>query len=285
MEEISMHFANLHLHSTYSDAGFTPEQLVLIGKSLGYGALALTDHETDGGCTEFMRVAEQEGIKSITGAEFYGDADGHAVHLTALDFDRNDPDLRGYITKRCKLYAERTRKCVEFGIEKGILQGITWDDVLYYAGEGAWICIDTVFYALRMKKAIPEQGLSYVRTNVFKAPEMLALMPKHPAAEDVIRIVRKAGGVIALAHPASGMPQYIEKLVDYGLNGIEICHPSVSPEMTKLAQEAAQKYNLYHCGGTDHTGPMSCCGGKYAIPAFHGISEENFDILVERRLG
>ena len=47
-----MKYANLHLHSTYSDAAFTPEQLVLIGKALGYKALCLTDHETDGGAND-----------------------------------------------------------------------------------------------------------------------------------------------------------------------------------------------------------------------------------------
>ena len=46
-----MKYANFHMHSTYSDAAFTPEQLVLIGKALGYKALSLTDHETDGGWT------------------------------------------------------------------------------------------------------------------------------------------------------------------------------------------------------------------------------------------
>ena len=56
-----MKYANLHLHSTYSDAQLTPEQLVLIGKSLGYRALALTDHETDGGVKEFAVVAEFHG--------------------------------------------------------------------------------------------------------------------------------------------------------------------------------------------------------------------------------
>lgn len=280
-----MQFANLHLHSTYSDAGFTPEQLVLLGKSLGYGALALTDHETDGGCDAFMRAAAREGIETVVGAEFYGKIDGHPVHLTALDFDRNDPQLRSYICQRCELYAESTRRCVEFGIEKGILQGVTWDDVLYYSEEGAWICIDTVFHALRMKRAIPEQGLRYVRMNVFKAPEMLALKPKYPEAEEVIKLVRNAGGVIALAHPTINMTEYIQKLVDYGLNGIETDHPGMAPESIKLAVEAARDYHLYHCGGTDHTGPMSCCGGDRAIPVFNGVSEENFRILKERRLG
>ena len=67
-----MKYANCHLHSTFSDAQFTPEQLVLIGKSLGYGALAVTDHETDGGCQRLMRAAKAEGIEAIAAA--YGRA-------------------------------------------------------------------------------------------------------------------------------------------------------------------------------------------------------------------
>ena len=114
---------------------------------------------------------------------------------------------------------------------------------------------------------------------------MLALKPKFPDAEEVIRAVRNAGGVIALAHPNEAMLNCVESLVAMGLNGIEICHPGMLGENMKRAEEAAKKYNLYHCGGTDHTGPMSSCGGKHAIPAYHGISEEDFNILTERRLG
>ena len=43
--------------------------------------------------------------------------------------------------------------------------------------------------------------------------------------------------------------------------------------------------NLYRSGGTDHTGPMSGCGGNLAIPVFNGITEEEFTTLRERRLG
>ena len=56
-----MKYANLHLHSIYSDGLLTPHQLVIIGKSLGYRALALTDHETDGGVRPFMNSARSEG--------------------------------------------------------------------------------------------------------------------------------------------------------------------------------------------------------------------------------
>lgn len=166
-------YANLHLHSTYSDAGFTPHQLVLIGKSLGYKALALTDHETDGGN----------------------------------------------------------------------------------------------------------------RPKVFKAPEVKEFNFPQPDAEEVFKAVRKAGGVIALAHPNARFAEHIEKMVDMGLNGIETGHPNIAPEVLPLAIEAAEEYNLYHCGGTDHDGPMSCCGGKYAYPTFDGISEEHYFELKNRTRG
>lgn len=284
-ESPSMYYANLHLHSTYSDAGFTPQQLVRIGKSLGYGALALTDHETDAGCEEFIHYAKKEGLEAITGTEFYGVVDGCEIHLTALDFDPTAPSIREFIQNRCDVQNAWVRHCVERGLELGYISGITWDDVVFFSGEGAWLCVDSVFLALRLKKAMPADTFADIRQNVFKAPEVKAIKPQMPAAEDVIQAVRKANGVIALAHPRANMTDYIQKLVDAGLNGIETCHPSISAEAQPLADEAARNYNLYHCGGTDHTGPMSCCGGKYAIPAFQGISEENFRILTERRLG
>lgn len=280
-----MKFANLHLHSTYSDAGFAPQHLVYIGKALGYGALALTDHETDGGCEEFMRAAKREGIETVTGAEFYAELEGRKMHLTALDFDREAPQLRALIQKRCDLQAAWLKECFEQGVHRGVIKGVTWEDVLDYAGEGRWLCSDTLAEVLRIKKAIPPEGLRYVKDNTTKDPEMKAKKAAYPTAEEVIKAVRSAGGVIALAHPTEGLMSIVDKLVELGLNGIETDHPGIAPEVLPLCAAAAEQYGLYCCGGTDHTGPMSCCGGKHAIPVFNGITEEQFRILQERRLG
>lgn len=280
-----MQYANLHLHSTYSDACFTPEQLVKIGKALGYGALALTDHETDGGCKEFMRVCERMGVKSIPGVEFYGLVDGTCIHLTALDFDQNDPGIRAFIKQRCDLHEEFARIGFERAVERGILEGVTWDDVRYFAGEGTWFCIDTVFRALYLKKAMPEGGEAYVRANLYKTPEMKAIKPTHPTAEEVIKVVRKAGGVVAWAHPREDMEKNLPQLIDWGLNGIEVDHPGMSFKAQIIAKRAAKHYKLYEAGGTDHTGPMGGNEDHHAVPVFSGITQEQYDILVERRLG
>ena len=276
-----MKYGNLHLHSTFSDAQFTPEQLILIGKSLGYRALALTDHETDGGVREMMHHAEKQGeIEVLSGIEFYGEYDRVNLHLVALDYDMDNPALRAFVRERVALYTEYTRRCVEYGREIGVIDGIDWEDVLAIAGEGAWICIDTVCNTYRAKRIqIPDN----LRQDVFKSPNTLSLKPKNPTAEQVIRTIRGADGIAILAHP-NKQTHYVGALVDMGLNGIEVCHPSMTEETLPLADEAAKAFRLYRSGGTDHTGPMSGCGGRHAIPVFNGVTEEEYWTIKERRL-
>ncbi len=278
-----MKFANLHLHSDYSDAAFTPEELVCLGKALGYRALALTDHETDGGCKKFLEAAEAEGIEAITGCEFYGKYDGMYLHLTALDFDPSDPTLRAFIRKRCELYAEGTRLTIERAERLGLLpDGFGWQDVLDAAEDGTWICVDTVRKAMIQKKIYTPSFWKNFRSLAFSPKEARSLKPAPPCAREVIEAVRGAGGVIALAHPTLKWLDCVEALVSFGLNGIEIDHPSMDGESLRRAAELAETFGLYHCGGTDHTGPMSSCGGENAVPAYQGITEEEFYELKNR---
>ena len=280
-----MKYGNLHLHSTFSDAQFTPKQLFMIGKSLGYRALALTDHETDGGVRELMDYArEQGGVDIISGIEFYGKhGDGPALHLTALDYDMDDPGLRAFVKERVETRYEFTKRGFDLGVERGIIQDITWDEVMLFCGENTWVCHDQIFNAIRLlRRAMPER--SSIVSGIFKFPEMLPLKPKHPTAEQVIKVVRKAGGIIALAHPYK-QTHLVGELVDMGLNGIEVSHPDNRENTSSLAIEAAKTYNLYHCGGTDHTGAMSGCDGKLCTVALQGVTEEEYMIIKERRRG
>ena len=275
-----MKFANLHLHSTYSDAELSPRQLVRIAKALGYGALALTDHGTDGGCEAFRREAEAEGIQTVTGAEFYGRVNGIGCHLTALDFDSNHPGLRAYIENICQTACEGIRICFEMGVRSGAIRDITWNQVMELTAPGSWVCYDTVLNAMHAR----HMDITGVK-EVFISPEAKQYRPAYPDAEEVIRLVRQAGGVIALAHPGEKGILQVPTLVEWGLNGIEIDHPNIPEERLPLCLEAAEHFGLYHCGGTDHTGPLSGNGTPYAIPVYNGITEEEFYILKERRLG
>ncbi len=52
-------YAELHCHSNYSfhDGASSLEELLMRAKELGYGALALTDHDNLSGAMEFARLA------------------------------------------------------------------------------------------------------------------------------------------------------------------------------------------------------------------------------------
>jgi error-prone DNA polymerase len=66
-----MSYVELHCHSAYSflDGASQPEELAVRAAELGYGALALTDHDGLFGSLEFAHAAKALGVRSITGAE------------------------------------------------------------------------------------------------------------------------------------------------------------------------------------------------------------------------
>src|SRR5947209_598027 len=64
-------YVELHAHSSYSflDGASLPEELAVQAAELGYGALALTDHDGLYGSLEFAHAAKAFGVRPITGAE------------------------------------------------------------------------------------------------------------------------------------------------------------------------------------------------------------------------
>ena len=75
-------YVELHTHSAYSflDGASLPEDLAIRAAELGYGALALTDHDGVYGSLEFAQAAKAFGVRPITGAELTL-ADGSHVTL------------------------------------------------------------------------------------------------------------------------------------------------------------------------------------------------------------
>jgi error-prone DNA polymerase len=79
-------YAELHCHSAYSflDGASRPEELVARAHELGYGALALTDHDNLCGALEFAHAAKALELRPITGCELtVSDAHGQ-FHVTLL---------------------------------------------------------------------------------------------------------------------------------------------------------------------------------------------------------
>ncbi len=71
MERPTPPYAELHCHSAYSflDGVSLPEELAQRASELGYGAIALTDHNSVSGSMELAQAAKTRSVRAIHGAE------------------------------------------------------------------------------------------------------------------------------------------------------------------------------------------------------------------------
>ena len=78
------HCCDLHTHSNYSDGTWTPTQLIDGAEKIGLGAIALTDHNTVSGLTEFFHAAQGKNVQAIGGVELSTDFEDVELHIVGL---------------------------------------------------------------------------------------------------------------------------------------------------------------------------------------------------------
>ena len=290
-----MIFANMHNHSCFSDAAYTPEELVELAKTEGYGGVILTDHDTVRGTYFMQKAARKAGLLTFLGCEFSTKGLGSSFHLLGFDFNPELPEMKALLRHVSQKSTQRTRLLFQWAVENGTLKDITWDEVLAAYPFNDYFCNDQVAVTMRKKGLMEEKTAEFKAAFSYKDKDRETRIKEImgmdvPNVIDVIKIVRKAGGVPVLAHP-SGQLEYVEKLVEEGLMGVEANHPSVSEEETKELHNMADKMKLYKTGGTDHSGVL---GGFACIEddwMSHeqlfacGAQEEDFMKLYRRELG
>jgi predicted metal-dependent phosphoesterase TrpH len=263
MAKILKQYASLHMHSTHSDGVYTPKELVEIGKAEGYRALALTDHDTVTGNAEVIEECKKAGLDAIFGIEFSTESAewGYGFHITAFNFDPEYPEMKEYLEKLSEKESDQTRVLFERGVEIGYIKNITWDEVLEYNKGITWLCNEHVFRAMKAKGLITDiQYPEFFETCFGKYRSQVPPTCQFMDVKDLIPLVHRAGGIAIVAHP-HGQLHRIDKLVEYGLDGIEVWHSMLRINERREALELAKKYDLYVSGGCDHEGLL---GGEYS---------------------
>ena len=103
-------FADLHLHTHFSDGTYSPEKVVECGREHGLSILALTDHDTMEGCTRAAAACAAAGLEFITGAELTAEQGGHEVHLLAYFVAPDHPRLCREMAKFQAVRQDRIRE-------------------------------------------------------------------------------------------------------------------------------------------------------------------------------
>ena len=293
-----MLFANCHLHSTFSDALYTPEQLVELAVEVGHKALILTDHDTVRGTYFLQKAARKAGLLSLLGCEFSTvSPEGKNVHLLGFDFNPENAKIKELLTYTAGRQTERTRLLFEFGLERGTLRaGVNWNEILADHPYNDYFCNNQVF-ATMVKRGIytpAEYGdFFFASFHNGSNPAARAMLKEklhmpEPKMTEVIGIIKAAGGVPVVAHPHGFAPLAADWLA-LGVMGFEVIHPDLDAADTAFFDEFCNKHHLYKMGGTDHSSVL----GGYAdtipahdIPPSRGYTAEaEFMKLYRRELG
>src|SRR5947209_20347896 len=105
-------FADLHLHTNFSDGTYTPEELAAHGKRLGLAAMSLTDHDTVEGCARMAAACGGLGIEFIAGAELTAEVNGNELHLLGYFLDQQNKKLLSETSRFQTVRQDRIREMV-----------------------------------------------------------------------------------------------------------------------------------------------------------------------------
>ncbi|MCX6894519.1 MAG: PHP domain-containing protein [Verrucomicrobia bacterium] len=242
-----MSFADLHLHTKFSDGTYTPEELVAQAQFHKLAAIALTDHDTVEGCARAAAACADAGIEFIPGSELTSEHDGVEVHILAYFVDMTNASFLAEVAKFQAVRQNRIREMCAKLNDLGI--GLQADEVFQLAS-----CHSPgrphVARALVAGKHCRSLDVAFDR---FLKKGRPAFVPKFKmSAPRDIELIHQAGGLAVMAHPAlNETDAIIPAIVEAGLDGIEVFHTKHGPGANKRYMDLAKKFNLLVTGGSD----------------------------------
>ena len=242
-----MKFADLHLHTQFSDGTFTPEELVLRAQQKGLACIALTDHDSVEGCARAAAACAAVQMDFVPGAELTAEHNDIEVHILGYFLDVTDEKFLARIATFQSVRQNRIREMVAALNQLGIP-----------------LKAESVFALANCKSpGRPHVARTLVKENLigsldeaferFLKKGRPAWVPKTKmSALEGVELIHQAGGLAVMAHPGlNRSDEIIPDLVAAGLDGIECFHTKHSTAMSERYLEIAEKCNLLVTGGSD----------------------------------
>ncbi len=255
--------SDLHLHTQHSDGIDTAETVVKKCLAQGLNMISITDHDCSPDVSHLQHLSRKYGLPIVIGMEC-GSKDpesGKSAHILAYgmkDFTELDELMRPVLERRNQQNLEAIATLCQMGYP------LTEAEVRAHM-TGKYIYRQHLIYALYKKGAIPEMWGEWTRKMI--RDKVLVSRNTYPAPEAIVDVIVRGGGLAVLAHPGQQQNFFLlPRLKEHGLAGVELVHPSNSPDDMARIRTCARKLDLFMTGGSDYHGILSNSGG--AIGAY-----------------
>lgn len=270
-------YADLHVHSAFSDGTNTPQELFTIAKDNGISVLAISDHDTLDGVKDAL-LSDSKGVRLIPAIEVSIVASHRFLHILGYYVDVNSTDLAEYIAKVSIEKTENTRVNFESALAQGGFD-YAWGRVLELNGGQSRISGVHVVKAMEMDGySVPGMTMHELFRKYFRPESPFFIQTETATVEDAIEIIEKARGIPVIAHPKLVRDDSIVlDMIRLGAKGIEVRYPQHTPEETEKYMRMAKSHGLFITGGSDwHGGNSSPESTNMGVA---GLEHGNYDIL------
>jgi predicted metal-dependent phosphoesterase TrpH len=265
-------FADLHTHTTASDGVLTPTELVRRAFERGLKALAVTDHDTVAGVSEAARIAAELQMWFCSGIEISAYLRGRERHILGYGMDVGHRGIAEY-ARRARAHRERrAERIVERLLRERRVKKFSMDDVRAES-KNAVVGRQHIAMAMWRRGIVRSVRQAF---DIYLADEALAEDERweFPAAE-AIALIQEAGGLAVVAHPSRALDgEDFQDLLDAGIDGVELHHPSHDADVCLLYKTLAEQHNLLKTGGSDFHGGNKRDGSNIGR---YGLTKDDFD--------
>ncbi|MCF0110827.1 MAG: PHP domain-containing protein [Erysipelotrichaceae bacterium] len=268
-----MVYADLHVHTAYSDGIHTIEEVIRMEKEHGTKVVAIADHDTVFHYDLVKAECEKQGIEAVRAVEMscYDEKVHKKIHIVGLWLNDNPTHVEALCSHTLKCRDAYHRHLIEELNEKGIM--ITYEDAKKYAKYN-------IVFKMHLFMALTEKYPEY--NNKEKYRELFAGKTSYETDAQMgyidiregIQAILQDGGIPVIAHPCEyDNYDQIEEYVSYGLKGIEISHPRMQEEDYPKTKEFAKRFDLVESGGSDFHSMLLTNIGEF------GLTKEQYETL------
>ncbi len=244
---------DLHTHSVFSDGTYTPAEIIDGAIEAGLSAIALTDHNTVEGLTDFISAAQGKNIDIVPGIEFSVDYCGKEIHILGLFISPEHYDKVSDLMESVNKSKEESNIALIDSLNRAGYQ-LDYQSIKNSTPSGK---INRAHIAAAMAQKGYISSIKEGFDTVLSKTAGHYKEPKRLTAREIIGFINSIGAVAVLAHPFLNLNE--AELVEFlstaeGLSGIECYYSTYDEETTKTSLRIAEEFDLVCSGGSDFHG-------------------------------
>lgn len=268
--------ADLHIHSVYSDGRLTPRELIDKAKKAGLMVISITDHDSVGAVEEAVSYGRKAGVTVIPGLELSAEIDSKEVHILGYFIDHKSDTLLNFLSECRENRIKRSKLIIGKLNEMG--SRITFSNVSENTDP------ETAIGRPHIAQALSNEGFvsSYSEAFYKYIGDGKPAYVKKPSisARDALKVISESGGLSFIAHPGKNFSEEnLKSLIDCGIDGIEIVHPSHTKEDREMLSRTASLNFLLTSGGSDYHGGLKNDHKNFGA---YYISAEEVNVMKRR---